>query len=186
MKFNGERIKDKGLEGDMFHVNLRPRDGDIFGAFYPPQLDVTVKGTRQYLEYQLFDHPEIDGMICNQTCHRYKAHAFDQLRTIDKVPRHWCICGQIEKSKPGPSRGAGGSSGTAAFLAALKAHKEAKGQSACKHFPLGKCYSVGGKGPRCAFLHEGDPKKIQCALGANCKGPERCGYLHTDADTDML
>ena len=187
VKFNGERIKDKGLGGDMFHVNIRPRDGDILGAFYPPQLEVKVKGTRQFLEYQIFDHPEIGQMLCYKTCHRYKAHAYEQLQAMGKVPHNWCICDQIEKSKPGPSRGAGGQSGAAAFLAALKAQKEAKGSSACKHFPLGKCYAVGGKGPRCAFLHEGDPTKITCALGAACKGPQRCGYLHsTEVDEDLL
>lgn len=72
-----------------------------------------------------------------------------------------------------------------AFLAALGAKKKAKGVQSCKHFTIGKCYAVGGKGPQCAFAHDGDADRIVCALGAACKGPSRCGYLHPPPDDDM-
>ena len=44
VKFNGQRIKDAGLGGEMFHMNIRPMNGDILGAFYPEQVRVQVKG----------------------------------------------------------------------------------------------------------------------------------------------
>ena len=185
VKFNGERIRAAGLSGEMIHLNIRPYDGDVFGAFYPPQIELMVMGTRQYLDYKIFDHPEVDGLICKMTCHRYKAHSYQQLNAIGKVPRHWCICDESQKSKPGKPRGAG-PSGMAAFLAALGEHKAQKGQNKCKHFDVGKCYAVGGgKGVPCAFLHEGSPDKITCELGAQCKGPPRCKYAHPTPDETM-
>ena len=184
VKFNGQRIKDAGVGGEMIHVNIRPRDGDILGAFYPPQLYVVVKGTDQYLDFVIYSHPELQDAICTQLCHRYKAHMYAQLNSLGKVPRNWCVCDQVEGRKPGPARGAG-PSGAAAFMAALNARKSEKGTADCAHFAKGKCYAVGGKGPKCAFRHDGDPKTIPCGLGAMCKGPSRCGYNHPIPDTEM-
>jgi hypothetical protein len=186
VKFNGERIRNAGLGGEMIHLNIRPYDGDILGAYYPPQIEIMVKGTRQFIDYVIYDHPEINGLLCPKTCHRYKAVSFQQLNALGKVPRSWCICDE-KQPRPGPSRGAGSSanSGTAAFLAALGAQQKAKGNAHCKHFQVGKCHAVGGKGAKCAFLHEGAPEKINCELGSQCKGPPRCKYLHASPDELM-
>jgi hypothetical protein len=186
VKFNGVRIRAAGLEGETIHLNIRPFDGDILGAFYPPQIEIMVKGTRQFIDYTIFDHPEIDGLVCVKTCHRYKAHAYQQLNALGKVPRNWCICGE-RQPRPGPPRGAGSSanSGTAAFLAALGAQQKAKGSAHCKHFMIGKCHAVGGKSTKCAFIHEGSPEKINCELGTQCKGPPRCKYFHASIDELM-
>lgn len=177
VKFNGQRIKDAGLGGEMFHMNIRPVNGDVLGAFYPEQVELLVRGTNQYLDYKIFDHPDLKGMICQDDCHRYKNYAFDQLRALEVLPRNWCQCDELAKSKPGPSRG--GPSGAQAFFAALRAHKAAKGVSECQHFKVGKCYAVGGKGAKCAFAHDVDPGTIECALGNACKGPPKCAYAHS-------
>jgi hypothetical protein len=71
LKFGGKRLKGPGTELNRFHLNVKPRDGiGLAEATYPHLLEVKVRGTTQYLEYKMYEHPDLNGMVCLKHCHR--------------------------------------------------------------------------------------------------------------------
>ena len=70
IKVGGKRLKGVGTELNRFHFNIRPRDSDLAHAAYPHLLDIKVHGTTQWLDYTMFEHPDLTGMVCVKYCHR--------------------------------------------------------------------------------------------------------------------
>jgi hypothetical protein len=196
VKFQGKRIREKGTDSEEYHFDVRPRDGNIWGAKFPEQLVLNVLGTSQYIEYRLFPHPDLNGELCLEHCHRYYPATLRRTGwNLDSCPGH----GGKGKGK-GAGRGRAASSSIDDLLEAINANSQAKAGEECKWYAQGKCYYTRTKGRKCDFAHTSplDPGLIPCMhpkkspIDSACKVKD-CAYLHVcaeaeepDGDADML
>lgn len=157
VKFEGKRIRDKGTVSEEFHFDIRPRDGNIWGARFPEQVVLNIMGTRQYLEYKIFEHPDLTGAMCLSRCHRYFPNVVQANGwKVEACPGH-----AFSGGKGGPS----GNSGMAAFMEAVNASRQEKAGTECKWYALGKCHYARSFGRKCDFQHtmpSPDPGLIAC------------------------
>ena len=128
----GASLKGKGTSTEGHHFNIRPMSGDIFGAYYPAFLQIEVESTTQYLNYmyRIFPHPEIDGKLCIDGCHRYFAGIAIQYQL--KAP-YYCFNNCKEISKPKPK-----GSGEEALEKSVTDKQLLMSTTACDHYQVGK------------------------------------------------
>ena len=181
VKIDGKRVKVAGCDGNNYHLNVRPFNGHLLATYFPPTIQVYFPSLDKHIsfEYRIFEHPELSGKICLDSCHRYFESympylPMDFVSANNPIP---CICDKIKgRSRPGPSFDRS-TSGLDALMGAIANRKADKAADPCKHFTSGRCYAT-GKGARCAFLHASEPHVIDCHLGGKCTA--KCLYKHAE------
>ncbi len=184
VKFEGVRLREKGLEGGEYHLDIRPRTGVIFGAFFPPYITIDVLGMAQYLEYKIFHHVDLDGMLCLSHCHRYFDHVIRRER--------WTGTEACVGHRAPPVLHKNSKKAVEAFLQLANAHEADLASRECEHYAKGLCYGARTDKKTCRFLHTAppDPGQVRCAHpkkrpgDVKCKFPT-CAYAHgeyTDAE----
>ena len=83
----GERVKSKGVLTEGYHLNIRPVNGDIFGAIFPAFLRVLVDGTTQYLDYRIFPMPDIEREKSARRAHMNSIVHVDAIQLHRPKPR---------------------------------------------------------------------------------------------------
>ena len=178
----GVSLKGKGTRTEGYHFNIRPLNGDLCGSDYPPFLKIKVEGTTQYIDYRIFPHPDIEGKLCLDGCHRYFAQVAIQYNL--RTPYCYNTCKNVSKRKQTKpfGRSADGSivelpTGEAALEKAVADKLLLMGTTECDHFLTGTCYAT-IKNKACKFKHTADPNTIQCGVCPKGKAKPTCVYMH--------
>ena len=192
VKMNGVAI-GPGCETNLFHFNVRPKNGPICGFDWPPLIDVSFMAHRHNktmqgasLKYHMYEQKELSGKICLLGCHKY-------FRNSGMTKLSYCEC-EEKRAAATASQAAGGARQPRRNLAATSSmlHDKygPKKDVECPAFLKGKCgfVKVDAKRP-CGFKHDMgvDPRTIKCAMpvsafGNVCKNGGRCGYLHDNQE----
>jgi hypothetical protein len=176
---NGKRIKIKGMESNAFYFNIAPAEGKkIYGSYFPPELEVMVKGTTQFLPYTIGSHPDLDGQLCTAAsgCHRYFRDTVMFFRESYGIHSFEYCKGH----RTGRRQGGSSSDGAMALADAVAKATALSKEEPCKHFLEGRCRVPSTK---CKYRHDGDPSTIKCGLpsrsGGICLLGDKCPYSHT-------
>jgi hypothetical protein len=142
---------------------------------------------RQFIEYRLFPHPDLNGELCLEHCHRYYPATIRRTGwNLDSCPGH------AGKGGKGAGRGRAASSSVNDLLEAINANSQVKAGEECQWYAKGKCYYARIKGRKCDFAHTtpSDPGLIPCMhpkkspTDSVCKVKD-CAYLHICAEADQ-
>ena len=182
LKVDDKRTSTKGAT---FHMNVRPKEGKLSTAAWPPALKCKLKIGERILpvtvEYKIFSHPALDGKICTEVCHRYYQHYIAEA----KLDAEACGCKRGKERAP---RSSGG--GDAAVKQAALAQAKKLALEDCMHYTIGKCMGAVRGGGRCRRIHKGDPSGIACAHAkgkdGECKYGVRCFYNYPPTDEEAV
>ena len=171
-KIDGQRIKGKGLQGGAFHFNVRPKDGNIYGTIWPYHIKIFVEDTVQYLSYKIFPHPELEGRLCLNGCHRYYENAAHHIGAKEICRLECTQFGKGKGARPPP----GQPSGEQLLKQKIDAKKEEALTMPCNFFTGGRCLAT-AHGKTCKYQHIGDAAAIDCQFFGKCH-KTKCGYNH--------